>query len=203
MVSSSSSSDLHTLFRLWLPWPGHSSGWTLLSPSLCSPTHARLLFLWILSPLYAVSNSEPLSPPSLPTPWRLRLSAFCVPPNGFRTGLSRKSLARKGLWMGGAEKGKEGLCAASDIYWNWPVTVVFLPNQLTNQPSFIPRSLCWNSWELRVEYKDTSRKPVSCLQEISGEMRWKLVIKTNNIIICAFVVIQNMCSKKVDLNHER
>ena len=115
MVSSSSSSDLHSLFRLWLPWPGHSSGWTLLSPSLCSPTHARLLFLWILSPLYAVSNSEPLSPASLPTPWRVRLSAFCVPPNGFRTGLSRKSLARKGLWMGGAEKGKEGLCAASDI----------------------------------------------------------------------------------------
>ena len=79
MVSSSSSSDLHTLFRLWLPWPGHASGWTLLSPSLCSPTHARLLFLWILSPLYAVSNSEPLSPPSLPTPWRVRLSAFLCP----------------------------------------------------------------------------------------------------------------------------
>ena len=28
----------------------------------------------------SISNLEPLSPPSLPTPWRVRLSAFCAPP---------------------------------------------------------------------------------------------------------------------------
>ena len=140
-VPSSSSSDLHTLVRLWLPWPGHSSGWTLLSPSLCSHTHARLLFLWIL-PLSTQSPTRSHWAPLLCPHPECKAAHLLCSPNGFRTGLSRKTLARKGLWMGGAEKGKEGLCAASDINWNWPGVVAFLPNQLTNQPSFIPRSLC-------------------------------------------------------------
>ena len=105
---------LHTLFRLWMPWPGHSSGKTLFAPCLDTHTQAAQLFLWTLSHFnLQLGATEPRFSAHTLEGKAVRL--LCTP-NGFRTGLSRKSLARKGLWMGGAEKGKEGLCAASNIY---------------------------------------------------------------------------------------
>ena len=96
-----------------MPWPGHPSGQTLFAPCLDTHTQAGLLFLWTPSPLnLQLGATEP--PFSAHTLEGKAVRLLCTP-NGFRTGLSRKTLARKGLWMGGAEKGKEGLCAASDI----------------------------------------------------------------------------------------
>ena len=96
--------------------------------TLCSlPGHPYPCWLlWTPSPL-SLQHGATESPFSAHT---LKGKAICLlcSPNGFRTGLSRKTLVRKGLWMEGAEKGKERLCAASDINWNLPVILAFLPN---------------------------------------------------------------------------
>ena len=69
---------LHTLFRLWMPWPGHPSGQTLFAPCLDTHTQAGLLFLWTPSPLNLQLGAT--EPPFSAHTLNVRLPIFCALP---------------------------------------------------------------------------------------------------------------------------